>query len=302
MKSNNVHSTLTRRAMIGAIGGLAVAGAGLATLADRAAAATIDRLDVSDANITTDDGTITDVTVAVDGDWQFDGLDIPAGHRVHGVHIYLKAGNPGNEYRLAGDYQETGNVKAASGTFAFGEESIIRPDNVNSMKLADFTDPDEDATPKTTEVGVEVEMVVTLNGPANPQWGRTGWHGANDTTFDVNVTNQPAAADVGGDGTSDVDGENQMPGGPGDPQQLRLVWSQGEETFRVDNDNPADTTAVDYELRLYGSGNVVVTDSIAGGHSGYSDPMGNYHALNVTSGQTVELWAGGAKVDQANRS
>jgi hypothetical protein len=244
------------------------------------------------------------VTVSVDGDWQFDGLDIPSGHSVHGVRISLKAGNPGNEYVLQGgtDYQETGNVHAASGSFSFSDLSIFHDSNVNSMTLDQFEDDDETDGAKVTTVGVEVEMVITLNGPSNPQWSRDGWHGDRNTTFDVSVTNQPAASDIGGDGSSSVDGENQQPGGDGDPDELRLVWSQGEGKFRVDNLNPSDTNPISYELRLYGSNDVLATGTIAGGHSSYTPPKGKYHALNVTSSQTVELWADGAKRDQTNRS
>jgi len=295
--------TLTRRSTIIGLGTLAVAGSGLAMLARPVAGARIDGLVVGDTGITTDDGTVTDVTVAVDGDWRFDGLDIPVGHRVHGVSLYLKAGRPGNEYRIASDYQETGNVHAAQGEFSFGPTSIIKPDNVNSMSLDDFADLDEeDEGPKVTEVGAEVEMVVTLNGPANPQWSRPGWSGSNETSFDVSVTNQPAESDIGGDGEGDVTGDNQLPGGPGDPDLLGLTWSTGEGAFRVDNNNPVNTTPVSYELRLYGSGEVLATGTISGAHSGYEPPTGLYHELDVTSTQTVELWAGGAKIDQTNRS
>jgi len=299
---NSTPQTFNRRAVLGAIGGLAVAGAGIGAFASRAAGARIDALTVSDTAITTDDGTITDVTVSVDGDWLFDGLDIPGGNSVDGVHIYLKAGRPGNEYRIASDYQETGNVRAASGEFSFSGESIIVPGNVNSMSLSDFADDEEDELANVTTVGVVVEMVITLNGPANPQWSRTGWTASNETTFDVTVTNQPAESQVGGNGSSGVTGENQMPGGPGDVQQLRLVWSTGEEAFRVDNLNPADTTPIAYQLRLYGSNAVVATDVIEGGHSGYEAPTGNYHTLDVDATTTVELWAGGQKIDQTNRS
>ncbi|MFB6178850.1 MAG: hypothetical protein ABEI77_03890 [Halorientalis sp.] len=301
MNSNN---NITRRTILGAMGGLAVAGGSFLSVTGSAAGARIDNLTVSDASITTDDGTITDVKINVDGDWQFDGLDIPSGHRVDGVHIFLKAGNPGNEYILDGgrDYQETGNVHAASGNFSFADLSIFNDDNVNTMHLDQFADDSEGDGPKITTVGVEVEMVITLNGPANPQWSRAGWHGARDTTFDVNVTNQESESVIGAEGTSSVEGENQLVGGDGDPAQMRLVWSQGEEAFRVDNMNPANTNPIDYELRLYGSGDVVASGAIAGGHSGYEDPTGNYHALDVASNQTVELWAGGEKRDQTNSS
>ncbi|WP_458185705.1 hypothetical protein [Haladaptatus sp. NG-WS-4] len=133
-------------------------------------------------------------------------------------------------------------------------------------------------------------LLVTLNGPANPQWNRTGWSGSRSNNFDIVVNNQPADADVGGEGQAEIDGENQQPGGDGDPQKLRLTYMQGTNgQFRVRNENPANTNPIDFTWDVAG-GSETGSGTVAGGAE-------TFFAVSASGPVTVRLFVDGTQVD-----
>ena len=155
---------MKRRSVLKTVGVLSTAGVAAGAFASTASAsANVGNLSVSGDSVTTDDGTITDVTIDVTGDWKFDGFDTVPDF----VEVELQVGKSGNWETIGtsgriGQNTDLGNAHA--GTFQVSGSVV---NNSSLYALSDFT-AGSDGNSANTEVHTRVVLTLhTQNGAYN---------------------------------------------------------------------------------------------------------------------------------------
>lgn len=205
--------TLLKRA--GSIGATVsvLGGAGFATLSGSAAAAEIGTFDLSNAQTTTDDGTIDSFTVEAEVTAEYDGLDEDAEGVVmnfgvihpDGETASLLSGTENNPNSRV-DVPEADSLDTRAGTYTwdFGPFDVLEN---SDWTAADFEDTTEGDGPKVTEVEFYCLFAVRgADGTIDPpgQISDTG-------SLQVRVENETATGDTGVSGSSGVSGDDQSP-------------------------------------------------------------------------------------------
>jgi hypothetical protein len=199
---------LTRRTVLGGLAAGGLAATGLATLPAPSAGTQV-MFGVSDARITTDDGTIDGVAIDVDGSWQFDGVDTP-GTDVH-VQLGLKGETEPETWTwetVAVDDQSIAPAHAAAGTFAFDDVDLLT-DTV--WTTADFAAPPNDSVNSAEEGQTETTTTLTLRLLLQVR-DANGIRLVQDekrASFDVTVVNEASSVGSEGTGTVELSGTNE---------------------------------------------------------------------------------------------
>ena len=118
---------LDRRKVLGTVGGLAIAGSGLAAFSGSAAASVNTYFQAHGTSVLrNDDGSVQNVNVDVDGEYSWDNLDSPANMAT----VSLKAKVPGKTTKkTAHSETQTANGTHGSGTFSFDNVDLTETFN-----------------------------------------------------------------------------------------------------------------------------------------------------------------------------
>lgn len=184
-----------RRKVLGTVGGLAIAGSGLAALSGSAAATVKTGLSASNTNLLkNDDGSVREVLLNVSGDYAWDGLDSPA----TSASVSVKAKVPGDtQQKVVTSEQRNANGTHGKGSFSF--ENLDLTETFSDEVFEDGTDDDEK---KVTTVQLWVEVTIAYgNGKS------VGDTAANDMS--VRVKNQPSSAAVEAESDASVSSYDQ---------------------------------------------------------------------------------------------
>ena len=199
---------LTRRTVLGGLAATGLAATGLATLPAPSAGTQV-MFGVSDASITTDDGTIDGIAIDVDGSWQFDGVDTP------GTDVRIQLGLKGETApdtwtweTLAVDDQSITPAHAATGTFAFENVDLLAG---TVWTTTDFAAPPNDSVNSGDEGQTEAETTLTLRllMQVRDAGGALLVQDEKRTSFDVTVVNEASSVGSEGAGTVELSGTNE---------------------------------------------------------------------------------------------
>jgi|AntRauMinimDraft_4_1070384.scaffolds.fasta_scaffold00056_7 hypothetical protein len=208
---------MDRRDLLKTVGGIGVtasaAGAGvLATSGSAAAQAEVGTFDISNAEITTDGGTIDGYKVEPEVAVEYDGLDEPAeGVRLQfgvfgpdGQGSSLSDGLYDNNPNLRKNVSDVGSMDTRAGEVHWDLPAMDVLANSN-WEASDFEDTTEGDGPELTEVTFYVQSTIQgADGTIDPPGyiRETG-------TVQVRVTNEAVKTDAGATGDTTLEGENQ---------------------------------------------------------------------------------------------
>lgn len=226
---------LDRRTVLGTVGGLAVAGSGLAALTGGATATAGSDIEDPEA-VTSDDGEITYVSTQTTGRLTWDGFDEPA--KYGRIMVYVTLQRNGNvlwgenlihdtgQFALDSSWGGDGEEISLSGDHEAGQEGYIASDADwgicqknrehiyndgyglpnNPAPVHPFTAGSDGGTQKTGVVLRSVYLLFDENG--NELTGTEGYpdRPEAESHFIVTVNNQKSSASFGGeDGDGDTD-------------------------------------------------------------------------------------------------
>ncbi|MFC4551691.1 MULTISPECIES: hypothetical protein [Halorussus] len=226
MKPN---TELDRRKVLGTVGGLAIAGSGLAALSGSATATVKTGLNTSNTNLlTNDDGSVRKVLLDASGDYAWDGLDSPA----TSATVAVKAKVPGDTYQK----EVTSEQRNANGTHGKGSFSFEDLDLTETFSDEVFEDGTDDDEKKVTTVQLWVEVTIAYgNGKS------VGDTAANDMS--VRVKNQPSSAAVEAESDANVSSYDQKFLSHDGENELLITHGANAYTFFLDVSDWKDPSA-----------------------------------------------------------
>lgn len=276
---------MDRRDVLKGLGGSAatagIIGGGVLAMSG-GARAQVNGISVSNAETTTDDGTITGLTLDFDGQVVWDGFDAEVG----GIQVEMAVnGQGGGNIVTSGVPFDVPNGHAGTGDFTLEDVDLLSSAALDAEDLTSDVDGEAKTTNITLQLTVRFFRCYTgENGCNSNQTNRItdegiGNFARTETDFDVTVQNEEAYATLSGEGNPSVQGSDQDPT-IFDPDELGLTWSTGFCTFRIDNRNSQEATVT---LSAYGGGEDVEM-TVPGDHYGYPtaegpgghDPSGVY--------------------------
>ncbi|WP_458185068.1 hypothetical protein [Haladaptatus sp. NG-WS-4] len=184
MKKPN--TTLTRRTVLGTVGGLAVAGSGPALLSGSTAAVDTKFTPNNTEVLTTDDGSVREVVVETSGTVSWDGLEEPAGSL--SLSLYAKLDADLQYYELAAQRLDAAGLH---GRLEYDFEARNLLDDPG-FSAADFEAAD--GTERTRTVWLRLD--VTVYGTDGTTTLTTGYA---DASFTVTVENRDERCEISGE-------------------------------------------------------------------------------------------------------
>lgn len=190
--------TLTRRTAlkgIGVLGGVGTAAAGTIYYSTEGAVATAS-FDAANTNVTTDDGTITKVTIAPEITVGWGGFDTAP----NTINVDVKA-KPTNDTNLTGSrtvsdsFSTSSTTLDGSETVTMGTYNLVDPTN-GPWEPSDF-EASTDGTSTTRTITLDLHVKVSSSS-------MTVTDAIVGTTYDVTVSNQPATSSTSGSANTDV--------------------------------------------------------------------------------------------------
>jgi hypothetical protein len=151
--------------------------------------------------VTTDDGTINELTVDASGEVRYDGAE----HQPGETEVELQVKNPDGSWETIATQTETLSGLAGEWTYSFSDVSVVQTD----YEKSDFK-PSGDGESLETEI--QFRLAVTADGNLDGSDNRENTEFTSDTaTATVDVTNEANHNSAGGSGDVDADGSNSQP-------------------------------------------------------------------------------------------
>lgn len=205
---------LDRRKVLGTVGGLAIAGSGLAAFTGSATASVNTRFKAHGTNVLkNDDGSVREVLVDVDGDYSWDNLDSPATMAT----VSLKAKVPEKTAKKTA-HSETWKVNGTHGSGSFSFEGV---DLTETFSDAVFEDDTDDGQKKVTDVKLWIVVSISYGD------GQSVGNSANDT-MGVHVNNLASQANVNGESDASASSYDQRYLSPDNPEADGPAGNQPE--------------------------------------------------------------------------
>ncbi|WP_135825543.1 hypothetical protein [Halorussus ruber] len=213
MKSN---LELDRRKVLSTVGGLALAGSGLAAFTGGAAAKVSTEFTANNAGtVTSPDGSIRKVLVDTSGTVSWSGFDATAETATVTLEAKEKGSHPNNYAPLTSTSLA---VNGLSGERDFQLDTVDLTEQFGD----DHFESDTDGEKKTTGIDLRISVTITTNGgsPHDANAADTMWVGADNAASDTNIDGESDASASSYDQKfSSHDGENE------------LLITHGDETY-----------------------------------------------------------------------
>lgn len=187
MKSN---IELDRRKVLGTVGGLALAGSGLAAFTGSAAAQVSTSFTANDAGtVTTADGSIQQVLVDTSGTFSWSGLDSAATTGMVTLEAKKKGSHPNNYAQVT---SKSHGINGLSGERDFTLDQVDLTETFGD----DHFESDADGEKKTTGIDLRISVTITTTGGSahDANAADTMYVGADNEAADANINGQSDAS------------------------------------------------------------------------------------------------------------
>jgi hypothetical protein len=158
-------------------------------------------LDMDGDSVTTDDGSITGLTVDASGDITYDGAEIPPGE----TEIELQIKDTDGSFTTIEKSTETLTGLAGTYSYSFSDVDIVGESGYTKSGLS----PDTDGESKSTEL--QFRIVVTTDDIDGGDGRERDEFTSNSASATVTVNNEETTTDAGGTGNVDVTGQDNDP-------------------------------------------------------------------------------------------
>ncbi|UPV99435.1 hypothetical protein M0R88_12990 [Halorussus gelatinilyticus] len=187
MKSN---IELDRRKVLGTVGGLALAGSGLAAFTGSAAAQVSTSFKANNAGtVTTADGSIQKVLVDTSGTFSWSGLDSAAKTGMVTLEAKKKGSHPNNYTKVT---SKSYSINGLDGERSFTLDQVDLTETFGD----DHFESDDDGKKKTTGIDLRVSVTITTTGgnAHDAKAADTMYVGADNKAADANIQGESDAS------------------------------------------------------------------------------------------------------------